>query len=215
MTQLLSRRSFLKTSGIVLGAGAAACCGLTTLAVQSPETVLTESHYGAASTSSKVLVAYATRCGSTIEIAQAIAQTIGRAAAGVDVLPVKNVTGIHALQPYRAVIVGSAIRRGNWLAEASDFVARYREVLAKMPVAYFTACMTLRDDTPESRQQVAAYVGPVRAVLEPQAEAFFAGKFDPNRVSVVERLMLQMVGTPAGDFRNWQAVGNWAAELPF
>lgn len=214
MKQTLSRRSFMKTSGIVLGASLATCCGLTTLAAQSPATPLTESRYGDVLMSSKILVAYATRCGSTIEIAQSIAQTIGQGGANVDVLPVKNITDAQALRPYQAVVIGSAIRMGKWLPEARDFVKQYRDVLAKIPVAYFTACLTLEQDTPETRQRAAGYVEPVRAVLMPQAEAFFAGKFDPGRLSLINRLMCQMKAMPVGDFRDWNGIEGWAATLP-
>jgi menaquinone-dependent protoporphyrinogen oxidase len=211
MKQTLTRRSFLKSSGIVLGAGLATCCGLTTLAAQSPEIPLTESHYGDPQMSSKILVAYATRCGSTAEIAQAIAKTISQNEASVDVLPVKNIPDADALRKYQAVVVGSAIRMGKWLPEASDFVEKYQDVLSKIPLAYFTACLTLTTDTPETRQRAAAFLEPVHAIIQPQAEAFFAGKFDPGRLSLVMRLMSQVKGMPEGDFRNWETIESWAA----
>jgi menaquinone-dependent protoporphyrinogen oxidase len=210
MKQTLSRRSFLKSGGIVLGASLAACCGLTTLAAQAPETPLTAFHYGETPMPSKILVTYATRAGSTIEVAQAIAQTLSQHNAQVDVLPIKQVRNT-ALQGYQAVFVGSAIRTGHWLPEAKEFVSQNRSLLANIPLAYFTVCMTLRTDTPEKRQKAVGYLEPVRAILQPQAEAFFAGKYDSSRVSFVERLMCQGIGMPEGDFRNWDAIGNWAA----
>ena len=90
MKQTPSRRSFLKSGGIALGAGLATCCGLTTLAVQAPDIPLTEVQYGDAKMSSKILIAYATRCGSTIEVAERIAQIISQSGASVDVLPAKS-----------------------------------------------------------------------------------------------------------------------------
>ena len=215
MKQASSRRSFLKSGGIVLGAGLATCCGLTTLATQAPDTHLTEARYGDTNMSSKILITYATRSGSTIEVAERIATILSRAGAGVDVLPIKNIAGSDGLHMYRAIIVGSAIRRGKWLPEASDFVKQYQNVLAKIPLAYFTVCMTLEPDTPENRQRAEAFLDPVHAMVKPQAEAFFAGKYDPDRVSLADRLMLQMVGTPEGDFRDWAAIENWAATLSF
>jgi menaquinone-dependent protoporphyrinogen oxidase len=213
MKQTSSRRSFLKTGGIVLGAGVATCCGLTTLAVQAPTIPLTETHYGDTNKPSKILIVYATRCGSTIGVAERIAKTMSQTGASVDVLPVKNIADANVLQMYQAVIVGSAIRRGSWLPEASNFVKQYQDVLVKTSLAYFSVCMTLEPDTPENRQQAGAYLDPVRAILKPQAEVFFAGKYDPDQVSFVDRLMLQTKGTPVGDFRNWSAIEDWAATL--
>ena len=63
-----------------------------------------------------VLVAYASRLGSTRAIAERIAeriQTDGIAATARDVETVDD------LIPYDAVIVGSAVYAGHWLKEAS------------------------------------------------------------------------------------------------
>ena len=85
----------------------------------------------------KILVAYATRAGSTTEAAQAIAEALRALYSWgdtVDVLPVK---AVNDLSPYRAVIAGSAIRMGHWLPEAVDFVTKNQAELAKVPVAFF------------------------------------------------------------------------------
>ncbi len=72
----------------------------------------------------KVLVAYASRAGSTAEVAQAVAEVLRARSGGdtVDVLPVK--IGQRPQPCYRAVIAGSAIRMGKWLPEAVEFVAK-------------------------------------------------------------------------------------------
>lgn len=214
MNKSLSRRSFLKTGGVVLGAGLATCCGLTALAGRAPEPSLSlaEWHYGDVQMSSKVLLTYASRCGSTMDVAQSIAQTISQSGPSVDVLPVKNITSADVLQTYQAVVIGSAIRRGMWLPEASNFVKQNQDVLTKLPLAYFTVCMTLSSDTPENRQRAAAFLDPVHTVLKPQAEAFFAGKYDPTRVSPIDRLMCQMFGTTEGDFRDWRMIEDWSIQ---
>lgn len=211
--QAPSRRSFLKSGGIALGAGLATCVGATALAVQAPTVSLPEAHYGDTNMSSNILIAYATRCGSTLGVAERIAKNMSQGGTRVDVLPIKNIAGADILRPYQAVGIGSAIRRGKWLPEASDFVKQYRDVLAKTTLAYFTVCMTLASDTTENRQRAEGFLDPVRAILNPQAEAFFAGKYDPEQVSFADRLMLQAFGTPAGDFRDWSAIEDWAGTL--
>ena len=141
----------------------------------------------------KILVAYATRAGSTAEVAQAIAEVL-RARSGddtVDVLPVKEV---NDLSPYRAVIAGSAIRMGRWLPEAVDFVAKNQAELAKVPVAFFLVSGYLKDDTPEMRTRVSAFLDPVRKILQPGKEGLFAGK------------------TGKGDWRNWDQIRAWAVD---
>jgi menaquinone-dependent protoporphyrinogen oxidase len=58
----------------------------------------------------KILVTYATATGSTAEVAQAVAKTVSGDNGAVDVLTVKQV---EDLSPYRAIVVGTAIRNGR------------------------------------------------------------------------------------------------------
>ena len=160
--------------------------------------------------SDKILVAYASKCGSTGEVAEAIGQALCEAGAAVDVRLAQNVTDVS---PYRAVIVGSAIRVGRWLPDAIKFVETHQEALSQVPVAYFLTCMTLEDDTEENRRTVAAYLDPVREIVQPVDVGLFAGSMDPSKLSFVFRLMMKAMGTPEGDYRDWEAIRAWADGL--
>ena len=207
----ISRRRFLALTGGAVGATALACCGLTALGTRQPAVEFNESSCGGENEmSDKILVAYASKCGSTGEVAEAIGQALCDAGAAVDVRLVENVSD---LSPYRAVIVGSAIRVGRWLPEASKFVETHREALSQVPVAYFLACMTLEDDTEENRRTVAAYLDPVREMVQPVDVGLFAGAMDPSKLSFVFRLMMKAMGTPEGDYRDWEAIRAWADGL--
>ena len=197
----LSRRDFLKFTGLAFGAGA------VVLAAHRPAITLLESAYGEQNMSKKILVAYASKCGSTGEVAGAIAETIARTGAPVNVLPLRKVTD---LPDYRAVFVGSAIRMAKWLPEAADFVNENRALLQRIPTAYFTVCATLFEDTPASRAKAAGFLEPVRGMLTPAAEGYFAGKVDPKRLSFLENTALKAKGIPQGDFRDWDKIKGWA-----
>jgi menaquinone-dependent protoporphyrinogen oxidase len=159
----------------------------------------------------KILVTYASRCGSTGEVAEAIGQTLCGNGAAVEVRPLKDVTDLSA---YRAVVVGSAIRMGGWLSEATNFVKKNREVLSGLPVAYFSVGMVLQEDTPEKRREAEDYLAPVRQILEPKSLGLFAGKMDYSKLSWLDRFIItKMAKTPEGDFRNWEAIRAWAAEI--
>jgi menaquinone-dependent protoporphyrinogen oxidase len=67
----------------------------------------------------RILVTYATRAGSTVEVAAAIGETLRGSGFSVDVKPVKEKPSVEG---YQAVVVGSAIRLGSWLPEAVNFV---------------------------------------------------------------------------------------------
>jgi len=205
----ISRRRFLIWAGGAVGASVLCCGGLTTLGLRQPAIEYIESSCGKEEdVGNKILVAYASRAGSTGEVAEAIGQVLCEAGAAVDVRLVKEVTD---LSPYRAVIVGSAIYMGKWMSEAVKFVETHRETLSQMPVACFTVCLTLKEDTEENRREVAAYLDPVREVVQPVDVGLFAGVMDYNKLPFIFRLMMKAMKSPQGDFRDWEAIRAWAA----
>jgi menaquinone-dependent protoporphyrinogen oxidase len=206
-TRTLSRRDFLKITGVTLGTSVAACSGLIALATHRPAVTLPESMYGEQGMSKKVLITYASKCGSTGEVASAIGKTLAQTGARVDVVPLKKAIN---LSDYEAVFVGSAIRAANWLPEATDFVSENRAILQRVPTVYFTVCAAMIEDTPASRARAAGFIEPVRTVLAPAAEGYFAGKVDPDSLSFLENIMLESKGVPQGDFRDWDKITDWA-----
>jgi menaquinone-dependent protoporphyrinogen oxidase len=159
--------------------------------------------------STKVLVAYASKSGSTVEVAEFMGKVLQEAGTAVDVLPIKKVKTVAG---YGVAFVGSAIRVGKWLEEAVKFVEANKAGLQAIPTAFFTLCMTLNEDTPEHRAEVSAYLDPVRAVHTSQAEGFFAGVMELGRLGFIERAMMGMMKPPQGDFRDWDAIRAWTQE---
>lgn len=160
--------------------------------------------------SKKILVTYASKAGSTAEVANAISQTLGAQGNQVDAIPVRKVA---TLEGYDQIVLGSAIRASHWLPEALNFLKKNQAVLSQKPVSFFTVCLTLSDDTPENRKLVEAYLTPVRTILEPISMGFFAGKMDPSKLNFIERMIIKAIKAPSGDFRNWEAIEAWAKEL--
>jgi menaquinone-dependent protoporphyrinogen oxidase len=161
----------------------------------------------------KVLVAYASKYGSTGGVADAIGKELCKRGAAVDVCMLKN---IGDLNPYRGVVVGSAIYRGKWLPEAVDFVERNRGVLRQVPVAYFLVCITMCEPTEENRRKVLAYLDPVlKAVpqVQPLKIGAFAGALDYSNLSWPIKVIMKLKGAPEGDFRNWDVLRAWATGL--
>ncbi len=173
---------------------------------------LIESKYGEGkSMTGKILVAYGTRAGSTSEIADAIGKKLAAGGVSVDVRSVKNV---NSLGGYRAIVLGSAVRAGKLLPEVTSFVKTHKEELRKLPVAYFVVGMTLREDTPEKRKIVNAYLDPLRAEVTPVDTGLFVGKMDYSKLGFFEKFIIKnLIKTPEGDLRNWQEINNWAQRL--
>jgi len=158
----------------------------------------------------KVLVTYATRTGSTFEIASTIAEVLRTMGATVDVKPVP---AVHEIESYNAVIIGSAIRMSHWLPEAVAFVKTHRETLSHIPTAYFLVSGLLRDDTPAMRRKVLAFLDPVRKILKPISIGMFAGKIDFSRMDGLDRSIAEGIGSSEGDWRNWETIRQWTRDL--
>jgi menaquinone-dependent protoporphyrinogen oxidase len=163
----------------------------------------------------KILVAYASRLGSTARIAEVIGQSLTYSDAVVEVRPVKEVTD---LSPYCAVVVGSAIHAGGWLPEAMQFLQTHRAALTQKPCATFLVCMTLAMRNGQYLEHVATWMEPVRALVKPVSEGLFAGVLDIRKMpSFSDRLKFRLsvaLGVWAeGDHRDWDAIRAWAERI--
>ena len=164
----------------------------------------------------RILVTYASRAGSTAGVAEAIGKSLLEGGAQVDVLPMNNVTD---LAPYRAVVAGSAIRGQQWLPEAMQFMGTHQAELASKPFAAFMVCITL--SMPNSGQYLQGLKGwmrPVRDLVVPLSEGYFAGALDFSRLPfsfnvLLMRLVVLLGIWKAGDHRDWNAIRLWAESL--
>jgi menaquinone-dependent protoporphyrinogen oxidase len=165
--------------------------------------------------SKKILVAYASRTGSTVGVAEAIGKTLSESGAKVDVRPIQE---IQDLEAYQSVVLGSAIQDGKWLPEAMQFLKAHQAELQQKNFAAFLVCMTMAMKNESYRQGVKVWLAPVRALVKPIREGYFAGVLDISTVpSFSQRLMFRlsvMMGVWAeGDHRDWQAIRAWAEDL--
>ena len=91
----------------------------------------------------KILVAYASKYGSTKEIAEKIGQVLTDAGFAVDVLPADKVADVA---PYQAVVLGSAVYSGNWRKAAANFLKANEKALAGRPLWLFSSGPTGKGD---------------------------------------------------------------------
>lgn len=166
--------------------------------------------------SNKILVTYASRTGSTAEIAEVIGRILPEDGVQVDVMPMN---AVKDLSMYWAVVVGSAIRSSKWLPEATQFMQTHAATLKQKPFAMFTVCITLAMKNAENyRAGVAGWVAPVRAIVKPLDEGFFAGRLDFKKLplnwdTLMLRLAVALGIFPRSDHRDWNAIRTWAKGL--
>ena len=157
-----------------------------------------------------ILVTYATRFGSTEEVAEAVAKTLRDSGYTVDCRPTVEV---QSLDEYDAVVLGSAVNYANWLPPAIDFVREHQDALVEVPVALFTVHIQNIGDDEQSRQKRLAYLDEVRPYVQAVSEGFFAGRFNRHAaVELIPRWLALIV--PPFDFRKWDKISIWANSLP-
>jgi menaquinone-dependent protoporphyrinogen oxidase len=156
----------------------------------------------------KVLVAVASKHGSTREIAEAIASELKSQTLTVDLQNAGDVTSVAG---YDAVVLGSAIYGGSWLPDAKKFAKQYRAGLAELPVWVFSSG-PLGTDDPQPHHEPAALAAPLDDV-KLRDHRIFVGKLFLKELGFAERLIAKAVKAPEGDFRNWDEIRTWAREI--
>ncbi len=161
----------------------------------------------------KVLVAYASKYGSTGGVADAIGKELCSKDVAADTALIRNAVNTRS---YQGVVIGSAVYMGQWMPEAVDFVKQNRDILSQVPVAYFLVCTTLSQPTDKNRAKALSYMDPIlKAVpeIKPVSVGTFAGALDYNNLSWLNQKILKSKGAPEGDSRDWSAIRAWAREL--
>lgn len=157
-----------------------------------------------------ILVCYATRYGSTADIARIVGKELEATGHHVVVSPIG---AVQDPAEYDAIVIGSPLYMGKWLAEARDFVSRFRFPLKDLPVAVFSVGYSLKDRTMEHLKSGEDALEAVRVFITPMSAGFFPGKVDPDQISSADRAVIQLGRVTPGDFRDEQIVRSWARDL--
>ena len=151
---------------------------------------------------SPVLVAYATKAGSTREVAEAVARTLREHGLEADVRPV---TEVGTLAPYAGVVLGTAIYMGRIHKTARRFLRSHRAELAERPLAVFAmGPQTLADDDIAASRAQLDHALASFPELRLATVAIFGGVVDPGKLRFPFNRM------PATDARDWTAIRSWA-----
>jgi menaquinone-dependent protoporphyrinogen oxidase len=162
--------------------------------------------------STKLLVAYATKYGATAEIAQKIGEVLNQAGLSAEVVPVNQVKD---LQPYGAVVLGSAVYIGRWRKEAVKFVKAREKQLSQLPVWIFSSGPTGKGDPVELSQgwRSPKSLQPQIDRIKPREIVVFHGAIDPAKMKSLEKWMIEKVGAAAKDSRDWESITSWAKAI--
>jgi menaquinone-dependent protoporphyrinogen oxidase len=155
-----------------------------------------------------ILVAYASKYGSTQGIAEHIAEQLRQLGKPAEARSMDDVSDPGS---YEAFVLGSGIYAGSWLKEAREWVHRYQAVLAQHPVWLFSSgpLGEVKDIDSFRPKEMAKFEQTIR----PRAERIFFGALDYHKLSFPDRMILKALRASEGDFRDWPAIEAWAASI--
>jgi len=154
----------------------------------------------------EILIAYATKHGSTHEVAESVAAHLAQAGVEAHTLPANQV---RSLDEYSAVVLGAPLYMGRWHADARAFLRRFGRELTTRPFAVF-ALGPVKDEPEQwegARKQLYDTLAHFPGV-EPVTFGLFGGAIVP------ETLHFPFSRIPAGDLRDWAAIEAWTDRLP-
>jgi menaquinone-dependent protoporphyrinogen oxidase len=169
----------------------------------------------------KVLVAYASKAGSTKGIAEFIGEKLRARGITMDV---KEVGSVDRAEEYDAFVVGSAVYMFHWIKEAKQFVLKNRAILASRPVWLFSSGpiglqhtdskgRDLRDATVSGPKEIEE----LKEAVRPRDHRVFFGALYGDRLSgamgltykFVRRSKAARISMPEGDYRDWEDIEVW------
>ncbi|WFN34668.1 flavodoxin domain-containing protein [Methanogenium sp. S4BF] len=161
-------------------------------------------------TGPRVLIAYATKYGTTKEIAEEIQDVLGEKGIESDLISVLETGRIDA---YDAVILGSPVYMGKMLVEAREFCKQYRPYLMDKWLAIFVDGISCCPPGSTDISPLIAAIDEMYEYVRPAMKTGFAGAFSPTDLSEADAQIAGMVRPPVGDFRDHEAIRVWAQEV--
>lgn len=155
----------------------------------------------------RLLVTFASRHGSTREIAAALARGLRGSGTSATLAPVES-------RPdpadYDAVVLGSAVYGRRWLEPAVHYALTMTDALRSRPTWLFSSglageSLRLPEEVPDVR-----WFG---EVLGARGSRIFGGRVERRLLSAAERDTWGKRSGLVGDFRNWPDVRAWSEEI--
>ena len=160
----------------------------------------------------KILVAYASKYGSTAEIADRIGKILIKEGHQTEVHEVNKIVN---LKGFDAVIIGSAVYIGKWRKDAVRFMKVHEAELKTKPVWIFSTGPTGKGDPQKLLEgwNLPENVKPVVSNINAEDVKVFHGALDMDKLNGLHRFMIKKVKAPVGDFRVWEDIDGWAKKI--
>lgn len=162
----------------------------------------------------RILVVYSGVSGATESVARRIAADL----IGHHIKPtLAHVSENPVLtSEYDGVIFGSGVRFGKWHKEGQEWLNRSKDQMAKVPVAVFSVGLLGVRDQASKKEQAQNDLDKSVAHLKPIVpieKAVFPGWKQSEGFSRMEQLALKVYPLEEGDYRDWNLVDQWVAQV--
>lgn len=161
----------------------------------------------------RVLVASASRHGSTREVAAALARALRRSAAGrcgglsAELVPVELRSNPSF---FDAVVLGSAVYAGRWLEPAQAYVSAVASALRSRSTWLFSSGLVCYEPMTSDEDGNARWIA---ESLSARGHQVFPGRVERRLLSAAERRLWDTESASTGDFRDWRSIHQWAEEI--
>jgi menaquinone-dependent protoporphyrinogen oxidase len=156
-----------------------------------------------------VLVAAASNHGATDEIAARIGTDL--AEMGIEV-ELNKPEELRDVSHYDAFVVGSGVYFGQWLKPAKKFIESHEAELSRRPTWLFSSGPIV-GDPPAADPLETAKGDALAETVHAREHKVFAGKLDESKLNWCERIAVRCAHAREGDYRDWQAIDEWAAAI--
>ena len=156
-----------------------------------------------------ILVAYATKYGSTREVAERVAERLRKQGLQVEA---RAAGKVKSLDGYDAVVFGGALYMFRLISEGQRFLKRNRKKLSRLPFAAFG--MGPIEDIEKQYVDARGHLDKTLVKLQgvsPKDVTIFGGALDPTRLKF-PFTGLKSFGVV--DLRDWKVIEDWADSLP-
>lgn len=153
----------------------------------------------------RVLVAYASKLGSTREIAETMAQVLRDGGHAATAMATRDVV---ALDGWDAVVLGSAVYAAYWQRDARLFVERFRAELEARPLWLFSGG-PLDRRLARADQPITPHGAEITAGLNARGHRTFGGRLAADAHITGQVLQTHRIG----DFRDWQSIVEYAYRI--
>ena len=172
----------------------------------------------------RLAVLYSSKTGQTLKIAACIADRLRTAGHTVDLHDAGDPPSAEQLTRIDGVVIGSWVRGGRHIPAVKRFVESNRELLGRVPSAFFSVSLLQLSTRPTSRTRAAGYLTGflARTGWQPTLTASFAGAMLYTRLGWLGRRIERAAWRKEGidsditrdhEFTRWEEVDRFADEF--